>query len=110
MSRFRALLICNSYRDCHSSDNLSPMPDALNDGATVEKWLWEHLRAQQDKEHDVRRISDLDADEMVTEITALGKRVEGMEQKPLVRPFPASCVRMHRSLHVLSAETMHLTG
>jgi hypothetical protein len=84
MSRFHALLICNSYRNRQHEHTLGELPGAINDGADVEEWLWEQLDEQRDSAHVVTTMSDLDAFAMINEITSLGNELERMEHKPLV--------------------------
>jgi hypothetical protein len=95
MSRFHALLICNSYGDRQHEHKLLELPGARYDGADVEEWLWEQLDEQRDSAHVVTTMTDLDASAMINEITSLGNELERMEHKPLVRPSQSSWKQVH---------------
>jgi hypothetical protein len=100
MSRFRALLICNSYRDGQHEHTLRALPDALSDGAEVKEWLWGQLQERPGSAHVITNVSDLDASAMIHEVTTLGKDLQRMEHKPLVWPSQSPCISIHQGIHI----------
>jgi hypothetical protein len=99
MSRFRALLICNSYRDRQHEHTLGELPDALSDGADVKEWLWGQLQERPGSAHVITNVSDLHASAMINEIKSLGNDLQRMEHKPLVWPAQSPCVSIHQGIH-----------
>jgi hypothetical protein len=93
MSRLRAVLICNSYRDRQPGQTLRPIPDTLNDGDLVKAWLCKQLDIRQemgkpDKANSIVMKRDSCAEDMITEIRSLGTKLKRIgeegKEKPLV--------------------------
>ena len=77
---FRALLISNSYSN--DSSGMDTLPNAESDGENVATWLLAQLGADVGK--CVEKLPNANALKMRIRIQTLGKKLQGMREKPLV--------------------------
>jgi hypothetical protein len=96
MSAFRALIICNSYRQTQESaaNTLPELAGPPSDAKNVEAWLWKCVGGRSTPSVDIIVRNDADAETMKMEIEGLADHLESLGQKPLVR-----CLARLQAIH-----------